>query len=415
MFKSRKIGGPSRWKVSNMFKTKQVVAGTLAISCLTFFITRSIPFTITAAIGCCIWSPLMALLSWQSVLDAWLAFSVLEHIIISLLLRLLLAALQALIGVVIFVPLLMYLLLQLTVITICTAVRLCAKIGSVASTKSWDVLQPLYQWGHQILLMKILEDCVQGKEVIFPLPNKWLALTVMIVMLWSKFERKFPHLSTSHHSNIRYFAKYILHPLHNIFLIMLAFPSNLHIVHVSIALFYVIFTENFFQDFIIFLLEDYGYLFLKYVYYCIPHFARKIWTLLEHMPGFEEQYVKICYEIGTACMAAAIILCSVALENYESSILLAVVFLTNVAIPMGTAQKLVSQLQREFAEIDHFKRASAYQLSQINDVCAICWLPLETTVVITRCGHFFHGRCLEKWIVIKETCPLCNRDVHVST
>ncbi|XP_077985431.1 uncharacterized protein LOC144440061 [Glandiceps talaboti] len=416
MLKLKKLGGPTRWKANSVCLTKTgflIITITLILALL---ITRNLTYSVVSAAGCCICMDLiipavMCILKWKN-LDAGIALSVVEHILVSLLLRLLFAALQALIGVVIFVPLLMYLLLQLLIVAICTVVRLCANIGSVASTKSWEIMQPLCLWGQQILLLKTLEDCVQGEEVIFPLPNKLLAVSAMIVMLWSKFERKYPHLRTSDKKMFRIFAKFGLHPMHNIFLLILAFPSNMHVVYMAVALPYLFFTEGFFQDWIVAFLEEHCHLLLKYIYEFFPYISRGVWSNLENLPGFEEQYVRVAYEIATACIASGIIAVSAYLQNYESVIVLAVVFLTNVAIPMGSAKAMIKQLQREIAQIDSFKKATPHQLSRVHDVCSICWLPMEVAV-ITQCGHFFHGKCLKQWVIIKETCPLCNRDINV--
>ncbi|XP_070548507.1 uncharacterized protein [Ptychodera flava] len=416
MYTAKKLGGPSRWKANSVCLTKTGFLIILITTGVALLLTRNLTYSVVSAAGCCICMDLVMpailfLLKWKS-LDAGLALSVLEHIVVSLLLRLLFAALQALIGVVIFVPLLMYLLLQLILIAICTAVRLCAKIGSVASTKSWEVLQPLCLWGQQILLLKTLEDCVQGQEVIFPLPNKWIAISVMVVMLWSKFERKFPTLTNSDNKMTRNFVNYILHPTHNLVLLLLALPANLNPMYIMVAMLYVVFTERFFQEWIVSFLEDHSQFLVKYIYYFIPHIARKVWIGIENMPGFEELYVRVGYEIATACTAGGIIIFSAFLNNYESFVVLVVVFLTNVAIPMGTAQGLIRQLKIEMAQIDHLQKATPYQLARVHDICSICWLPMDMAV-ITKCSHFFHAKCLKQWIVIKETCPLCNRDIHV--
>ena len=29
----------------------------------------------------------------------------------------------------------------------------------------------------------------------------------------------------------------------------------------------------------------------------------------------------------------------------------------------------------------------------------------------TPCGHRFHGRCVERWLQEKESCPMCRREV----
>ncbi|KAI1887419.1 hypothetical protein AGOR_G00190100 [Albula goreensis] len=68
-------------------------------------------------------------------------------------------------------------------------------------------------------------------------------------------------------------------------------------------------------------------------------------------------------------------------------------------------------LRREAAKkINSFPRATAQQLQQHNDVCAICFEEMSSAVV-TLCSHFFHGNCLRKWLYIQETCPMCHQPV----
>ncbi|XP_044284192.1 RING finger protein 145-like isoform X2 [Varanus komodoensis] len=54
--------------------------------------------------------------------------------------------------------------------------------------------------------------------------------------------------------------------------------------------------------------------------------------------------------------------------------------------------------------------ATAEQLEDRDDVCAICFQEM-TVAVVTRCGHFFHGDCLRKWFYVRGTCPLCHQPV----
>ena len=46
---------------------------------------------------------------------------------------------------------------------------------------------------------------------------------------------------------------------------------------------------------------------------------------------------------------------------------------------------------------------------EFEDECAICYASYElgSYQAHMRCGHFFHSRCLTKWLQRKETCPVC--------
>ena len=41
--------------------------------------------------------------------------------------------------------------------------------------------------------------------------------------------------------------------------------------------------------------------------------------------------------------------------------------------------------------------------------CAICYQDMELvgSAKVTKCKHFFHGKCLRKWLYVQDSCPLC--------
>ena len=45
------------------------------------------------------------------------------------------------------------------------------------------------------------------------------------------------------------------------------------------------------------------------------------------------------------------------------------------------------------------------------DHCSICMEPYlserKEIIKLTKCGHMFHSKCLERWVATKEICPLC--------
>lgn len=55
--------------------------------------------------------------------------------------------------------------------------------------------------------------------------------------------------------------------------------------------------------------------------------------------------------------------------------------------------------------------ATPEQLRSFNDVCAICYLDMVQSAKITPCGHYFHGRCLKKWLFLNDQCPMCQANV----
>ncbi|GIY23468.1 RING finger protein 145 [Caerostris darwini] len=56
--------------------------------------------------------------------------------------------------------------------------------------------------------------------------------------------------------------------------------------------------------------------------------------------------------------------------------------------------------------------ATDEQLSQLDDVCSICFGSMKSACV-TSCQHFFHRTCLRKWLYVQDKCPLCHSVVSV--
>lgn len=51
-------------------------------------------------------------------------------------------------------------------------------------------------------------------------------------------------------------------------------------------------------------------------------------------------------------------------------------------------------------KIESLPLATSSQLSEFNDICAICYQNMRSAR-ITKCNHYFHSECLLKWFYIK--------------
>ncbi|XP_076470514.1 RING finger protein 145-like [Babylonia areolata] len=61
-------------------------------------------------------------------------------------------------------------------------------------------------------------------------------------------------------------------------------------------------------------------------------------------------------------------------------------------------------------KVESMPLASEEQLAEHDDVCAICYHEMKSAY-ITPCGHIYHGLCLRKWLYVRESCPMCHRDI----
>lgn len=45
-------------------------------------------------------------------------------------------------------------------------------------------------------------------------------------------------------------------------------------------------------------------------------------------------------------------------------------------------------------------------------ICRICLDQVVTDIEATRCGHIYHGECINKWLKNSSMCPACRSNVH---
>ncbi|XP_052469293.1 RING finger protein 145-like [Carassius gibelio] len=139
------------------------------------------------------------------------------------------------------------------------------------------------------------------------------------------------------------------------------------------------------------------------------------------LPGFDE----IVYYVNGVCrlLEFAVAVCVVAYGAWESlwgewswmgASIIIIHSYCNVWLRAQSGWKSFLLRQEAAHKISVLPRASAEQLQDHNDVCAICFQDM-TSAVITYCGHFFHGTCLRKWLYVQETCPMCHSSIKPSS
>lgn len=65
-------------------------------------------------------------------------------------------------------------------------------------------------------------------------------------------------------------------------------------------------------------------------------------------------------------------------------------------------------------KIDSIPTATRKKLGEYDDVCPICHQNMSSAK-ITPCGHLYHRECLQKWINLKDSCPLCSYQLTFQT
>ncbi|XP_055602041.1 E3 ubiquitin-protein ligase AMFR-like [Uranotaenia lowii] len=85
---------------------------------------------------------------------------------------------------------------------------------------------------------------------------------------------------------------------------------------------------------------------------------------------------------------------------------------------------LINEIQRKFKKhrnylwvLNHMEKsyplATAEDLKQNSDNCAICWEKMETARKLP-CSHLFHNSCLQSWLEQDTSCPTCRLGLSVN-
>lgn len=78
--------------------------------------------------------------------------------------------------------------------------------------------------------------------------------------------------------------------------------------------------------------------------------------------------------------------------------------------PMQQFRVNVKAINAESLCLSNFEKASVKDISEYDDVCAVC-LCAMAHARITPCKHMFHGKCLKDCLKKKNQCPMCNYEM----
>merc|ERR1711970_940375 len=64
-------------------------------------------------------------------------------------------------------------------------------------------------------------------------------------------------------------------------------------------------------------------------------------------------------------------------------------------------------------KVNLLKRVNVEEIPEPDRLCAICYSDFETgafsiAVIETDCRHRFHAECIQRWLYLKNVCPLCH-------
>uniref|UniRef100_H2ZSV4 E3 ubiquitin-protein ligase RNF139 n=1 Tax=Latimeria chalumnae TaxID=7897 RepID=H2ZSV4_LATCH len=84
----------------------------------------------------------------------------------------------------------------------------------------------------------------------------------------------------------------------------------------------------------------------------------------------------------------------------------------NIYLQAKNGWKTFMNRRTAVKKINSLPEVKGDRLSEIDDVCAICYQEFTTSARITPCHHYFHALCLRKWLYIQDTCPMCHQKVY---
>ena len=67
-----------------------------------------------------------------------------------------------------------------------------------------------------------------------------------------------------------------------------------------------------------------------------------------------------------------------------------------------------------YTKLEYNRTAPVFKSDEYSDEqCCICLDPLDETQIIRNlpCEHKFHKQCIDLWVLKKNSCPLCNKNV----
>uniref|UniRef100_A0A8C2WPJ8 E3 ubiquitin-protein ligase RNF139 n=1 Tax=Cyclopterus lumpus TaxID=8103 RepID=A0A8C2WPJ8_CYCLU len=85
----------------------------------------------------------------------------------------------------------------------------------------------------------------------------------------------------------------------------------------------------------------------------------------------------------------------------------------NIYLQAKNGWKTFTNRRTAVKKINSLPEMRGDQLTDIEDVCAICYQEFAVSARITPCHHYFHALCLRKWLYIQDTCPMCHQRVYV--
>lgn len=67
--------------------------------------------------------------------------------------------------------------------------------------------------------------------------------------------------------------------------------------------------------------------------------------------------------------------------------------------------------EEEEVELSFIQQLPLIQAGRKNEACAICLFKDPTSWRVLPCTHSFHASCVDRWLTLQQTCPICRHKI----
>lgn len=126
----------------------------------------------------------------------------------------------------------------------------------------------------------------------------------------------------------------------------------------------------------------------------------------ERLEGMEALYFGVWARGVTTALALPLVPALAWCERWRLALLL--LYVNVIVHGRHRLGEALGKLNEACGSLARFRRATAAELSTLEDVCAVC-LGVMRSARVTPCAHFFHADCLRRCLAASDRCPICIR------
>lgn len=132
-----------------------------------------------------------------------------------------------------------------------------------------------------------------------------------------------------------------------------------------------------------------------------------LWLKLKSLEALEPLYAPVLLRYYTVGLAGILVVFLSAHSQLRFTFV--AFYLTVYLKSKDMFLNCLKDLKKEKEILGQFRYATADEIANCDDVCAVCLSPMESARV-TPCQHLFHATCLRQCLKNSSVCPICKRE-----